>query len=187
MVKPASTGQNGEVLRFNTDDAGGALADGDLGMDITTGRPFGALGELPLPLAFQSEIPVVLPSNLWWNGGAAVRGTPAPTEFPTWNDAAPNPINSNAFIPITRNGTLRNLFVLFRANSLDGPTIITVFTLNLGPTALTLLYPAGASIPFSDTINTVAVLAGDFVYVEVDPSASFFGSFDTPIIGIEFL
>ena len=55
MPISVSSGANGEVLRYNADDAGQGLATGDLGMDLATGRPFSAVGESARPLAFQSE------------------------------------------------------------------------------------------------------------------------------------
>jgi hypothetical protein len=78
-------------------------------------------------------------------------------------------------LPVTRAGTLRNLFVRHNSAAGNGNNIVYTVMKNGVATAITVPLATGAVGQASDLVNTVAVVAGDRISLRGSKAAGIAG------------
>lgn len=146
----------GDVVRWSATQL--AVAAGDIGMDVATGRPSVFVGGVATPLATSTDSAFAVAfGNSSISAGADTRF------LDTWYNQATAPTVATSNFVSPRAGTLRNLFVRHNVALGNGNSVVYTVMINGVASAVTVTLPTGAAGQVSDLVNTVAVAQGDLV------------------------
>lgn len=146
----------GDVIRWSATKL--AVAIGDIGMDVATGRPSVFVGGVATPLATTTDSGFVVAfGNSSISAGADTRF------IDTWYNQATAPTVATSNFVSPRAGTLKNLFVRHNVAIGNGNSVIYTVLINGVASGVTVTLATGAAGQASDLVNTVAVAQGNLV------------------------
>jgi hypothetical protein len=160
----------GDVIRWSATQA--AVAAGDIGMDVATGRPSGFIGGVNAPLATSSEVTTATSTGiLGWGNSSISAG--ADTRFlDAWYNQAAAPLVVTGNLVVPKAGTLKNLAVRHNVAAGNGNTVVYTVMKNAVATAITVTLATNVIVQALDTVNTVAVVQGDIISLRAVKAAS---------------
>lgn len=109
------------------------------------------------------------PSVLTFGANSISATTTTRYLYPSFANATAQTSIINMVMPA--NGTLRNLYIYHNGTAGNGNNIVYTVLKNSVATSLTITIPSTTQTA-SDTVNTVAIVAGDVVTIEITKAAS---------------
>jgi len=159
----------GDVVRWSASQV--AVAAGDLGMNVATGRPQAFVGGVNVTLATTTDTAGKGIGILGWGNSSISAG--ADTRFlDAWYNQAVAPLVLDGGLPCPRAGTINNLFVRHNVAIGNGATVVYTVMVNGVATAITVTLATNAIGQASDLVNSVAVAQGDVIGLRAVKAAS---------------